>query len=56
MHFFYELYTELRASWWPVHDAKDTLWCQNEAREKSSQCSNELMKQVLVMVLTNVNL
>ena len=45
MHFFRDLYAELRALF---------FWRQNDAREKSAQRGNELVKQVLVMVSRKV--
>jgi len=55
MHFFRELYAELRASWWRV-TPKAFWWRQTEARQKSTHCGNMLMKQVLVMMSKTVTL
>ena len=54
MHFFRDLYAELRASGVLSVTPKTYWWRQNEARKKSVQHGDELVKLVLVMVLKKI--
>ena len=56
MHFFRDLYAELRASGVLSVTAKTLNWRHNEAREKSTQRGNQLLEQELDKGSKNVTL
>ena len=54
MHFFRDLYAEVRASGVLSLRPKTFWWRQNKAQEKSTKHGNQLVKQELVIVSKKV--